>query len=234
MTNICESKFKYEHIIPFLDKTYHTTDYESRNNLHTQIIDSFFENKKSTDKPKLIFTAGCYGSGKTYVLNYLQNKSKINFDEYVRIDPDEIRRKIPEYEQYVKDDVYTAGALTQKEAVYITDLLQYYALFNGYNIIIDGSMQDYVWYENHINWIRTKFPNYTLIIIFINSEWETIIKRENERCNNIKRCINKDLLKINYDKVQIAYDKLSKIVHHSFIINNEMHEPNIDFINIKL
>ena len=54
---------------------------------------------------------------------------------FVRVDPDEVRRELPELPRYIKDvttkDI--AGELTRKEAGYICEILTAAALKGGKN-----------------------------------------------------------------------------------------------------
>jgi hypothetical protein len=80
---------KYDYIRNYLDLEYYNNKYsESRIKLHENIIDKYFSNNKNTKKNtknKLIFTSGCYGSGKTHVIKLLNSNKKINLSKYIFI-----------------------------------------------------------------------------------------------------------------------------------------------------
>lgn len=152
---IINMSFKYEYIKPYIDLIYHSEKYdENRQQLHQEIIDRYFENKIPNSKEhssRLIFTAGCYGAGKSNVMKYLEKHGKINLSDYVYIDQDKIRPFIPEHLSYLSENPYTTGFKTNKETSYLAEFIQKHALFNNYNVIVDGSLRDWKWYITYMS-----------------------------------------------------------------------------------
>lgn len=213
--------FKHEQLKQYIDFTYHVKYDEPREQLHEQIIDSYFLNKKPTTDPKLIFTAGCYGAGKSNVMKYLESNGKINLTDYVYVDQDKIRPLIPEYENYLSENPMSAGFKTNKETGYLSELIQLYALENNYNLIVDGSLRDHEWYSIYINLIKTQYCLYTIIILFVSASYANILIRNSKRAKLTKRTIPKDCIKDAYIQSPIAFDILKKLVHKHYEINND-------------
>jgi len=214
---------KYDHLNKYIDLVHHGHyDYE-RKLLHERIIDKFLSDKnaKPSEKNKLLFTSGPYGAGKTHTIKYLDSKGKIDLNEWIHIDPDKIRVHIPEYSTYLEEDPWSAGYKTNKEACYICEILELYLLFNNYNIIIDGSMRDYEWYVSNLEWIKTTFPNYEILILHVRSSWSLIKERVDKRSKITKRFIPEDILLDSYNKTFISFNILREYVHKSYLIHNE-------------
>lgn len=215
---------KYNYLKKFIDYTYHVKYNDIRELLHFDIIESYFFNKKPFKNNKIIFTGGCYGSGKGHVIKMLHNMKKINLDDYLYVDQDKIRQYIPEYAEYLKDNFFTAGFRTNKETAYLAELIQKHALFNNYNVIVDGSMRDGKWYIEHINWIKNTFPHYEIIILYVESSWVNILERNLKRGEQTKRCIPLECLRNAFVQSPISYEMLKTHVNKHYKIANDNEE----------
>ena len=109
----------------------------------------------TSNSPWIVFTAGIYGAGKSHTIQKLQSLGCFPpRSSFVGVDPDEIRRKLPEFSLYRADQ---AGALTQKEAGMVAELLTDVALSSGRNVVIDGSLRDATWHEGYFKSLRSRF-----------------------------------------------------------------------------
>jgi len=107
--------------------------------------------------PWIVFTAGVYGAGKSHTIQSLQDLGCFpTRSSFVGVDPDEIRRRLPEFSRYNTD---RAGALTQKEAGMVAELLTDVALSSGKNVVVDGSLRDATWHEGYFRKLRSRFGN---------------------------------------------------------------------------
>ena len=76
------------------------------------------------------------------------NKQKcLPLEQFILVDPDQIRQMLPEWDGYVERDPMTAAVKTQKEAGHIAEILGYRALRHRRNVIFDGSLRDVEWYS---------------------------------------------------------------------------------------
>ena len=60
-----------------------------------------------------------------------------------------------------------AGTLTHQESTYVVEIALYTALISRFDIILDGSLQDWRWHAQLIRWIRYEFPLYKVAIIHV-------------------------------------------------------------------
>lgn len=74
--------------------------------------------------------------GKSYTIDRLVEKGRFPLTAFVRVDPDEIRRQMPEFQEYLMEESTRniAGELTRKEAGYICEILTAAALREGKNV----------------------------------------------------------------------------------------------------
>ena len=213
---------KYNYLKQYIDYTWHQQYSPEREVLHAQIMDDHFTGLKINDpnNPKIIFTGGCYGAGKGHTLRSMQSLGKIKLNEWVCLDPDRIRIKFPEYNDLLNDNPETVGYKTGKEAGYLVEMVEYYALTNGYNIIVDGSLKDHEWYIQHFNWIKINFHQYQTIIIFVFASWENIVTRNNKRCSETSRCVPRKSLFETSQQMEKSFQEYLKIIEKCYIVHN--------------
>lgn len=115
-----------------LDYEYHRRYCEARQHLHDQIIDHFLNTRvvdccthgvcESPVDNWIVFTAGPMGAGKGHTLQWLAREGLFPLEAFVRVDPDEIRKYLPETVEYNQRDDNCTGYLTQKEVGYISEV----------------------------------------------------------------------------------------------------------------
>jgi Zeta toxin len=139
-----------------LDYTYHKNYTFERQRFQDAIIQEYLNDAIIKDEngeicttptqPWIVFTAGAMGAGKGYTLKKLVEEGRFPLMAFVRVDPDAIRRYLPEFELYVQHSPERAGELTNKEAGYIAEILTLAGLQAGKNVIVDGSLRRVKWY----------------------------------------------------------------------------------------
>ena len=136
---------KYSHIRETLDYNYHANYTFERQMLQDAIISDMLDSAFILDadgqigttpqKPWIVFTAGAMGAGKSHVMNSLVTNGRFPLKAFVIVDPDEIRRLLPEYHMYINENAELAGELTRKEAGFIAEILTLAALRSGKNVL---------------------------------------------------------------------------------------------------
>lgn len=226
---------KYTHLKKYIDSAWHNENYlPSREIFHVKILESHFVGKQPVTNPQIIFTGGCYGAGKGHTLRYMNAIGKINLNNYVYADPDKIRALFPESEKILTTEPENYGKLTGKEAGYIVELIEYYALENNYNIIIDGSLHDYEWHLIHFKMINDKFCNFNIIVIFVFAELFEIFERNFKRCNETKRCIPETSIIKIFNKMDHVFDLYSNtnIIKKCFKVRNYSQNKNLFYEDV--
>ncbi len=124
---------KYRTLREKLDYDFHCHYCPTRQLLHDKIIDHFLNNVKVYDSEKqiycesplenwIVFTAGTMGAGKGHTMKWLDKEGLFPMEAFVKVDPDEIRRFLPETPEYNRLDDNKTGYLTQKEVGYISEV----------------------------------------------------------------------------------------------------------------
>jgi predicted kinase len=187
-TNDREFCGRFEKIRQRLDYEYHTNYTCSRQRVQDIIIGSMLKSTKLVDKdtgrqcsaptrPWIVFTAGVMGAGKTHTIRQLDAKGQFPLESFVSVDPDEIRRLLPEFQSYVDTCPELAGELTRKEAGMMAEILTEAALERGQNVLVDGSLWDAAWYQKYFTTLRQSHPSIKLGIIHVTAPTEAIFQR---------------------------------------------------------
>jgi predicted kinase len=171
-----------------IDYAYHANYTCARQLVQDIIIDSMLNETVIDDQetgrscnaptePWVIFTAGVMGAGKTHTIRRLDEQGIFPLKSFVSVDPDEMRRHLPEFAVYVDKSPETAGELTRKEAGMMSEILTDAALERGQNVLVDGSLRDAAWYQNYFAVLRRSFPKIRIGIIHITAPTDAIFER---------------------------------------------------------
>lgn len=116
---------QFSHIRKTLDYTYHSNYTFERQHLQDRIITEMLDEAYILDadgkigtvptEPWIVFTAGAMGCGKSHTMQTLVDRQRFPLGSFVTVDPDEIRRLLPEYHMYINENPELAGELTRKE-----------------------------------------------------------------------------------------------------------------------
>lgn len=177
----------------------------------------------------IVFTAGVYGAGKSHTIGKLQSLGCFPpRSSFVGVDPDEIRRMLPEFSLYRADQ---AGAFTQKEAGMIAELLTDIALSSGKNVVVDGSLRDAAWHEGYFRSLRTRFgaassldgkgrTNIRIGILYVTAPLDEIYLRVEQRGASTGRAVPPEFLERSMKEVPEAIERLRPLVDFYLHVHN--------------
>ena len=155
----------------------------------------------------IVFTAGVMGAGKTFTLEWLHRQGHFPLNDYVVVDPDQIRRSFPEFHQYLHHNAKMAGERTRKEASLLTELTTTAALTQGRSVIVDGTLRDAPWYQNYFEQLRKSHPGIRIAILHITAPREAVLERAKV----------KDKKKSSFRFHDLSNYTHSKMVHSLFV-----------------
>ena len=173
----------YAHLRKRLDYNYHVHYKKERQWLQDSIIeDLLFENDTTAcvtpTEPWLLYTVGVMGAGKQHTLSKLVRDGRLPLLSYVLVDPDAIRRRLPEFTSYLrKCDADCVDELTRKEAGYIVELVVRAALQAGRNVVLDTSLYSAEWYVNFTEQVKKEYSSLKVAILHITAPREVIMDR---------------------------------------------------------
>ncbi|CAJ1913409.1 unnamed protein product [Cylindrotheca closterium] len=231
---------KFSHIRKTLDYTYHSNYTFERQHLQDRIIidmldDAFIfdaDGKVGTvpTEPWIVFTAGAMGCGKSHTMQTLVDKERFPLGSFVSVDPDEVRRLLPEYHMYINENAELAGELTRKEAGYIAEILTLAALQAGKNVLVDGSLRDSDWYTLYFKRLREDFPHVRQAIIHVTAPREAVFQRAASRALSTGRIVPIEVLEAALDQVPKSVKILAPQVDYYAEVNNPEKVPDVELV----
>lgn len=230
---------KFSHIREALDYSFHSHYTFERQKLHDAIITDMLNEAYIRDEngnvgtiaanPWIVFTAGAMGAGKSHTLRVLVEQKRFPLPAFVIVDPDEIRRLLPEYHMYIAVNPELAGELTRKEAGYISEVLTLAALQGGKNVLQDGSLRDHTWYQVHFRKLKEEFPQVRQAIIHVTAPRRAILARATRRALETGRIVPSQILENAMEQVPKSVKVLAPMVDYYAEINNA---PGVDDIEL--
>lgn len=183
---------------------------------------------KRIPTPWIVFTAGVYGAGKSHTIQRLQDLGCFPpRSSFVGVDPDEIRRMLPEFSVYESD---RAGVLTQKEAGMLAELLTDIALSSGKNVVVDGSLRDAAWHEGYFRSLRSRFgsksstnnekKNLRIGILYVTAPTDEIYQRVEQRGASTGRAVPPEFLERSMREVPEAIERLKPLSDFFLHVHN--------------
>lgn len=243
----------YTDIRSTLDYNYHSNYNEQRQLFQNSIVEKMIEEHmmkdtshqnscssilgtttKSSYNPWIVFTAGAMGAGKSHSIRALHNANRFPLESFLVVDPDEIRRMLPEFEMYLEHYPELAGEKTRKEAGLIAEILTQVALNMGLNILVDGSLRDAHWYENYFAELRRSHGGRGLRIgiLHITAPKEAIFERAHMRSRTTRRIVPKDTLEETLKQVPWSVEILAPQADFFAELHNAPHANDIQLVRM--
>ncbi len=173
----------------------------------------------------LLFTAGAMGAGKTHTLLWLSRRDIFPLETFVRVDPDALRDLLPETRKYQALDQETAAQMTQKEVGYMAEILTMYALRQNKNVLVDGSLRNYEWYQQYITAIREDYPSFNIGILHVLAPESTVLSRCRSREAVTGRHVPEEVVRESMAQLRVAIHALAPFVDCVVTFENDTHPP---------
>jgi len=133
---------------------------------------------------RAILLIGGPGSGKTTLSHAFLEKC------IIRVDPDAVRERLPEYDQLVRQGEVDIVARTRDRVNQIADALLDHTIREHNSFVFDASGRDAKWYQGFMRRIKRK--GYEITITMIYTEPDVARKRADERTEINKRQVDEE------------------------------------------
>jgi predicted ABC-type ATPase len=194
----------------------------SRKKLHAEIINKFKKEVVciNNDKPIAIFMGGSPASGKS---SFLRKYSPFLLkEEILKIDADEIRAMLPEYEGWNACQTH----LETKDIVNILLSNKNIGIPCDFDIIYDGTMNSVKSYIPLMDILRKR--GYKIFIVFMdNVPKDVIIKRALERYKTSGRFVPLEVIEDFFSKGKNAFNELKKDVDGYMLIDGSSQDYKV-------
>jgi predicted ABC-type ATPase len=188
-----------------LDRTYHSAQYsEQRIQLQNSLVLDILHgggagatevNGASSLCQWMILTAGPIGAGKSTCLQVLLSAEIQKCQNFIIVDMDDIREKLPESHSLKDSAPLEYGTATQKEAGCIAEIAVSVALARGRSVVVDGSLSNIDWYISYLRDIKSSRPELKIMIAHVTADKQQILSRVSRRAAISGRQVPKDVLR---------------------------------------
>lgn len=203
-----------------VDFNYHSNYQTERQLVQDRIIHKYLKFGKSTASPKIIFTAGVMGAGKSYVLKKMGELEQLNLQDYLLIDSDQLKDELPEMKTYIKIHPKSAATKVHKESGFIQEIILSEALKQSKNIIVDGSLTSFIRHKMLFESIHRDYPHYTIEIIYVIADLEKIQERIQKRGEATGRFVPIEKVEFAYHQIPKTVESLAPFVSKILLIDN--------------
>lgn len=208
-----------------LDYSWHTNYSPQRQAWQDDEVRRVVRSHAQQEQPWVVFTCGPMAAGKGRVMSWLCRHHDFPFEDMVRIDPDQFKADMPEWDGYVRHDTEKAGTMCHKESGLIQELAQEVAFSGGHNIWIDGSLGDCNWYSSLFREVRRRFPQYRIAIIYVHCSEAKVLERAERRGRQTGRFVPPQLLRQSIEMTRHSIDILGPQADFVAMVNNESDTP---------
>ncbi|CAE7622825.1 Rf1 [Symbiodinium necroappetens] len=216
----------YKDIREKLDFDHHGCYNVRRQQLQDEIISKVVGSGKRNPYPWIVFTAGSFFAGKSWVASWMLEQGYLPFDDVVRTDPDLIRTELPEWSGYLARDGPEAAVMTQREAGTCALIAQWEAMRQGRHILVDGSLRNASRQQSFFAEIREAYPEYRIAIIHVFASWDAMQKRSTVAREG-GRVTSPKALRTSFDAVKSSVSELEALADLTTHINNDGFPPEL-------
>lgn len=155
------------------------------------------------------------------MLQWLSDQGLFPLESFVLVDPDRMRKMLPESAEYRRRDPLTAGQYTQKEVGFLSEILTMQGLLDAKNVLVDGSLRDAAWYIDYVRNLRSEFPELRVGIVYVTASMDTILKRVQVRAEQTGRAVPEKTLRDTHEQVPRSITLLSPYADVIVTFENE-------------
>lgn len=196
---------------------------ENRERLHEEIFNQYFgplsRAKKDGLPPRAVLFLGGPASGKSTV-----RQSYPGVEEFIILDSDDVKAKLPEYQELVDNGERGAAAFVHEESSYLVHLLRDFAIDERYNVLIDGVGLSFRGYAALVETLLQR--NYQVQIVMVDASHEIALTRARLR----KRWVPMPILRNAYccDRIRVnAQALLRQFEVDGLIFNSNVRPPEL-------
>ena len=194
--------------------------------LHEKIMGEYFDHVQAPakgQKPMAILMAGGTAAGKSTILRHHMDEEMMN--QFVMVDPDGIKEKLPEYKEATKGSARNAAVMVHEESSDIAKNLRQRAIDAGKNVVIDGTMKDPHKYGKLIDSLKEK--GYDVNVIFVDIDIDQAIHFAKKRAEHTGRWVPPALMREIYPASRASFLKLKDKADHFKVYDRRQGTANM-------
>lgn len=181
---------------------------KERSALHKEIVQRFLKGKKpspETAQKIAIVMMGGPASGKTTLVHGIMGEER--FDSFVNIDPDAVKKRLPEWGLGLAGHAKDVAKVTHVESRGIAEEVYSRSLDAGLNLIIDGTGRDA---SKHIKKIRAlQARGYHVTVMMADIDVGMAVKRIEVRAEVTGRYVEESIARETHRKIPSNFASIS-------------------------
>ncbi len=201
------SYFSRDRSLPFKETKVTYTDEQGtytkeREALHQKIMATIIKKSKmdNLQPPIAVLVGGGSASGKTSLCETIVKQNlKKKKRRLITIDPDEIKKQIPEYQSFQKKFPSSAAALVHKESVDISEKLIHQMLETKRSFLLEGTMAKTGKYVTLVDSLQKR--RYEVLVYIVDVPLEIAIEREAIRAKKTGRSIPRHVIEHTHRRI---------------------------------
>lgn len=164
------------------------------------------------------------GSGKTRTMKWLGSQGYIPLNDFVRINPDTMKKSLPEYNELMLEDPASVGVRLRGEIGCISETIFWEAAFCSYSIWYDSSLRHGEFFAKLLSELRRDFPHYQVGVIHVHTGKEKVYQRAKQRALITGRVVPETEITKSIEQVPVALNILRNAVDLDFfcILDNSV------------
>lgn len=191
---------------------------KNRLSLHDDIVETLLYGMPAKKAPESILMGGGSASGKSVATKIIVTGFHHQEEEVVVIDPDEIKRQLPEYEQLKTHAPEQMADILHDESSDIAERLLGECISRKLNFIYDGTMKNLPKYQALIQ--RLKSNGYSISVVVVDIPLEEALKRAKDRYIVEGRLVPEDVIIESHTKVPETFYKIKDSVNNYTLFDN--------------
>ncbi|MCR6108728.1 zeta toxin family protein [Salipaludibacillus agaradhaerens] len=190
-----------------------------RKALHNRIIECMVEGiYPPIGSPDAVLLGGGSNAGKSTLAELL-----ITDENFVLVDPDNIKPHLPEYEYYQQKEPSLAAQYVHDESSDISAMLLDESINKNLAIVYDGTMKNIQKYERIIK--KLKRNQYTVTMIIADISVDKAIERNKVRYEKTGRMVPESDLIESHKAIPYSFTALKDVVDEYYIYNTSGDQP---------
>lgn len=184
-----------------------------RRRLHERIIkDHVARIPPAEGKPTAIVMMGGGGAGKGSVKKALYG----DLPDFVNVDPDEVKKEIPEYQEAMGLSQIDGKQVTAEDAAFmaheessdVSEEIRQRAMENRQNVVLDGTGKNADKYIDKVN--KLKKAGYHVQLLYAHTDMEEAVSRAKQRADRSGRWVPDPILREAHTKIPVNFEKVAR------------------------
>lgn len=181
-----------------------------REQFRQSLVDKAVENVQPSERPVAYIMGGGGAAGKSTLLRKLQARGLIPNENVVEINPDDVKRSIPEFDQIVGKGDSRAAAVVHSESSAIANRIRQAAIDKRANIIIDRTLKDQTKGLREIQ--QLKDAGYDVHLIGVTVDPNVAVERAKARGKKTGRYVAAEVLRAAHKGFASAFERYARVV----------------------